>query len=122
MNYYGLSNAEHEVMKLFWSTTEPQILNDVLAYMESQGTIWKQQTAHTVLRKLTEKGALQSEKRGFRRYYSARLSEKEYISRWTNELIRDKYNNSLTSFLLAFTDGKPLSAEQAKELEQFLHK
>ena len=108
MGWHGLSDAEYDLMQLFWDKNEVQTLNDVIAHMQTLGHTWKQQTAHTVLSKLITKGVLHSEKKGFRKYYSRQLSRE-----------RD-YGGSLTGFLTAFTGGKSLTKEEAEELHKFL--
>lgn len=120
MSWYGLSDAEHELMKYFWSSNETRSLNDVIAYMESKNYFWKQQTAHTILSRIIKKGVLQAEKKGHKRFYSSLLSQEEYISQWTKNMLNRNYNGSLTTFLTAFTGGTSLSPEQIQELHDFL--
>lgn len=122
MGWHGLSDAEYDLMQLFWDENagETQTLNDVIAFMETKGHVWKQQTAHTVLTKLIGKGVLQSKKIGFRKYYSIKLTQQEYLSLWTKGMVERDYGGSLTNFLMAFTGGKALSEEEAKELHDFL--
>ena len=120
MGCHGLSDAEYDLMQLFWDKNEVQTLNDVIAHMQTLGHTWKQQTAHTVLSKLITKGVLHSEKKGFRKYYSRQLSREEYLSQWTRGVVERDYGGSLTGFLTAFTGGKSLTKEEAEELHKFL--
>ena len=64
MSWHGLSDAEYDLMQLFWQdgAEDTYTLNEVIAFMETKGHVWKQQTAHTVLTKLIVKGVLQSKK------------------------------------------------------------
>lgn len=120
MGWYGLSDAEYELMQYFWSSSETRSLNEVIDYMKSRNYIWKQQTAHTMLSRLINKGVLQAEKRGYKRFYSSLLSQEEYVSQWTKGMLNKNYDGSLKSFLIAFAGGKSLTTEQVQELHDFL--
>lgn len=122
MSWYGLSDAEYEIMQYIWDSKETKTLHEVMEYMESKNYTWKQQTLHTFLSRLIDKKVLQAEKKGNKRFYSPKLSQEEYVSQWTAGFLDKEYGGSLKKFLLAFTGGKSLSEEQAKELHDFLDK
>ena len=122
MSWHGLSDAEYDLMQLFWQdgAEDTYTLNEVIAFMKTKGHVWKQQTAHTVLTTLIGNGVLQSKKIGFRKFYSIKLTQEEYLSQWTKGMIQQDYGGSLTNFLVAFTGGKALTEKEAKELHDFL--
>lgn len=120
MGWYGLSTVEYKIMQYFWNCGETKTLSEVISYMKTVGYVWKQQTAYTVLAKLINKGVLRSEKKGNKRFYAYQLTQEEYVSQWTQGMLARDYNGSLKNFLIAFTGGKSLTDEQAKELHEFL--
>ena len=120
MTKYNLSDAEYEIMKYIWECDEPASFREILAYTGEIGHTWKKQTVQTFLTRLIGKGALQAERRGNRHYYSPTMTETEYLSEWTKELLNENFEGSLKKFMVAFTGGKTLTESEAKELHDFL--
>lgn len=120
MGWYGLSDAEYATVQLFWSEEGEKTLNEVIAFAETKGYVWKQQTAHTVLTHLIEKGVVHARKKGFRRFYSAAMSREAYVSKWLHKMIDENFNGSLATFLTAFAGEEDLQKKNIDELLGYL--
>lgn len=120
MTRFNLSEAEYEIMEFIWEHDCKMRFSEIMEFTGKQGHEWKKQTVQTYLTRLIEKRALKAEKEGNCRYYYPAMSRQEYISVWTKRFIKESFENSLTEFLSAFTGGKSLTEEEAKELHDFL--
>lgn len=121
MTRFNLSEAEYEIMEFIWENNRKMGFAEIMEFTGSQGHEWKKQTVQTYLTRLIEKRALTAEKEGNRRYYYPAMTRQEYISVWTKRFIKESFDNSLAEFLCAFTGGKSLTEEEAKELHDFLN-
>ena len=117
---YNLSEAEYEIMKFIWEQGDNISFNDIMEYTQKKGHTWKKQTVQTFLTRLIDKGVLKAEKVGNKRYYSPSTTETEHICKWTQEFLKADFGGSLKNFMLAFTGGKSLTEEEARELHEFL--
>lgn len=122
MAKYNLSEAEFEIMEYIWSKGEKLSFSDIMNFTNSKGHTWKKQTVQTFLTRLIEKGALEAERKDNKRYYYSVLRQEEYVSKWTKCLVKKEFGGTLKGFLSAFTGGRKLSEEEAKELHEFLDK
>lgn len=120
MMRFNLSEAEYEIMEFIWEHDRKMSFCEIMEFTSREGHEWKKQTVQTYLTRLIEKRALKAEKEGNRRYYYPAMSKQEFISAWTRRFIEKSFGNSLTDFLSAFTGGKSLTEEEAKELHNFL--
>ena len=114
MKNLSIGDAELEIMKVIWSANEPVTSLDVGEMVEDKG--WKKTTIATFLSRLEKKGALSAEKRGKLYYYTPLLSENEYCSSQTKNLIKNLYNGSVKDFAAAFFKEQQLSKEELQEL------
>lgn len=120
MSKYNLSEAEYEIMEYIWKRNCMLKFSDIMEYLSEKVHEWKKQTVQTFLTRLIEKGVLKAQKEGHCRLYYPAMSEEEYISKWTKNIVKNAFGNSLKEFLVAFTGGKKLTKEEAAELHDFL--
>lgn len=120
MSLYNLSASESEIMQYVWDQDRVVTFREVMANTQLQGHDWKKQTVKTFLTRLIGKGALQMEKKGNKAYYTPAMTEKEYASRWTRKILDDGFDGSLKCFLAAYIGEGALSAEETRELQEFL--
>ena len=120
MSKYNLSEAEYEIMEKIWKSKCMLKFSDKKQYLSEKGHECKKQTVQTFLTRLIEKGVLKAQKEGHCRLYYPAMSEEEYISKWTKNIVKNAFGNSLKEFLVAFTGGKKLTKEEAAELHDFL--
>ncbi len=114
MRNINIGDAELEIMKVIWKSKKPMTSVDIALAVEDRG--WKKTTIATFLTRLTEKGALLSEKQGKLYYYTAVITEKEYKRSQVRNLIKTLYNGSAREFALSFFDEKLLSDKDVEEL------
>ena len=114
MKNINIGDAELEIMKVIWKAKKPMTSVDIGLCVEDKG--WKKTTIATFLTRLTEKGALLSEKQGKLYYYTPAITEKEYKRSQVRNLIKTLYNGSVKEFALSFFDEKLLSDKDIEEL------
>lgn len=79
-----ITDAEWEVMRVVWahgSVTSREIIEILESKMQ-----WKAPTIKTLLGRLVEKGALNTEQEGRKYIYSANIEEKEAVRSFTNDI------------------------------------
>ncbi|MBO5364616.1 MAG: BlaI/MecI/CopY family transcriptional regulator [Clostridia bacterium] len=114
MKNISIGDAELEIMKVVWQAKEPITSLEIGKAVEEKG--WKKTTIATFLTRLTEKGALQAEKRGKLYYYTPGITEKEYRKSQTRNLIKSLYHGSVREFAVALFEEEKLSREEILEL------
>ena len=113
-----ISEAEFEIMKIVWqyapvSTNE---ITDRLMKTTSRGA----KTIQTLIKRLTNKGALTYEKEGRVYVYTPLVKENEYISQQSNSFLRRFYDGDITAMLSAYIKNDRLSAEEIGTLRSIL--
>ncbi len=111
----SIGDAELEIMKVIWGFDTPVTSLEIGKAVEEKG--WKKTTIATFLARLVEKGALTAEKQGKLYYYTPNITEKEYKSSQTKNLIKTLYNGSVKDFAVAFFAEESLSQEDIQELK-----
>ncbi len=114
MKNINIGEAELEIMKVIWKAKKPVTSVEIGLMVEDKG--WKKTTIATFLTRLTEKGALISEKQGKLYYYTPVITEKEYKKSQVKNLIKTLYNGSVREFALSFFEEKMLSDKDIEEL------
>ena len=120
MAKYNLSEAEYEIMEYIWKQNCMLKFSDIMEFLSEKGHEWRKQTVQTFLTRLIEKGVLKAQKDGNYRLYYPAMSEEEYISKWTKNIVKDAFGNSLKEVLFSFTGRKILTKEEAAELHDFI--
>lgn len=114
-----LPDAEFEVMQVIWS--QPACISSLQVFtLLGPKKSWKQQTVLTLLTRLTRKGFLSSEKHKRERYYTALVSQDEYIRMETGYFIKKLHRNSLTGLMNALYANADPNEQDLSELEQWL--
>ena len=113
-----ITEAEWEVMRVVWANTQVTS-KEVISTLEEK-LDWKQATTKTLLGRLVEKGALNTEQEGRKYIYSANIEEKEAIRSFTNHIFdricRKKVGNVIESIIKDHT----LSFDDIQRLEEIL--
>ena len=100
-----IGEVQERFANLVWDN-EP-IPSGQLVKLCEQVFQWKKPTTYTVLRKLCEKGLFQN----VNGVVSSVMSREEFAS-----------HGSLPAFVAAFTAQKPLSAQEAEEIQEMISK
>lgn len=77
---------------------------------------WKKSTTYTVLKKLCEKGLFKNDGGLVR----ALVTKEEYNSRRSLNFVDETFSGSLPAFIAAFMNGKPISDEEANEIQHMI--
>lgn len=116
-----LPDAEFTVMKAIWSLEDPVTTLMINEHLSSD-IHWKPQTLLTILARLTEKGFLDSERRGRERCYSTLISEEEYLRIETGSFLSRYSGNSVGHLVKALCAETDLSSDDISELKEWLSK
>ena len=116
MEPYKLFDAEYRFMNILWEL-EP-VNSTQLCRVCQQRLGWKKPTTYTVLRKLCEKGLFQN----VNGVVSSVMSREEFASRRSEQFVDNAFHGSLPAFVAAFTAQKPLSAQEAEEIQEMISK
>jgi BlaI family penicillinase repressor len=113
-----ISEAEWEVMKLFWPKTHltaPEVIEKL-----KDRTAWHPPTIKTLLNRLLKKGALGYVKEGRSYRYYARVQEQKCLRAETESFLTRFFGGSLTPMLAHFIDERSLSAKEIAQLRRLL--
>lgn len=77
---------------------------------------WKKPTTYTVLRKLCEKGLF----RNVNGTVCSVMSRDDFHAARSEQFVADTYGGSLPAFIAAFTSRKPLTREEADEIQRMI--
>ncbi|MGY1423375.1 BlaI/MecI/CopY family transcriptional regulator [Bacillus cereus] len=117
-----VSEAELEVMKVFWNTTPPLSAKEVIEYLEKQND-WSPKTIRTLLNRLVQKNALSCNQQNKRMYaYTPLISQENYLEIETQSFLKRFYGTALKPLLVNFIKEEKLSSEEIHELKQILDK
>ena len=109
-----ITDSELEVMKLLWCAKDALPVTAIREHLqESKG--WEPATIKTLISRLVAKGALRQEKRNVY-YYSPAISEKEYSSWATKDLITRIFNGKARDLVASLVNSDGLSQEDLAEL------
>ena len=103
-----IGEVQERFANLVWDN-EP-IPSGQLVKLCEQVFQWKKPTTYTVLRKLCEKGLFQN----VNGVVSSVMRREEFAD--------NAFHGSLPAFVAAFTAQKPLSAQEAEEIQQMIDK
>ena len=81
---------------------------------------WTKQTINTFIKRLKDKGLINTHNNIKKRIYYPSLSYTEYKQGEAKELINELYGGSMYTFLSAFSGGQKLDENTANELRKIL--
>lgn len=110
----NISDSELKLMEIIWSN-EP-VKSGELVKIAFDELGWKKSTVYTVIKKLTEKGAVKSENT----VISSLCRREDVLGEKSERLIKKGYGGSLPVFLTAFLSREKLTREQAEELKKLI--
>ena len=109
-----ISDSELEVMRVLWRAGDALPVTDIRESLQkSRG--WEATTVKTLVARLVTKGVLKQEKRGVF-YYSPLVSEEEYNSWATHDLISRVYHGSARDLVAALVRSDGLTKADIDEL------
>ena len=111
-----ITGSELEVMKLLWRAEDALSVTEIREKLQaSKG--WEPATIKTLISRLVTKGAVRQEKRKVF-YYSPLISEREYSSWATKDLISRLFNGRVQDLVAALVNSDGLTQDDLDELRQ----
>jgi len=81
---------------------------------------WKPKTIHTLIARLTQKGALLAEKKGREYVFKPRVSERSCRLAASRSFLARVFDGEIAPFLACFLENRKLSRKQIDELKAIL--
>jgi len=106
--------SEYRFCQILWAH-EP-IKSMELAKLCNEKLGWSKTTTYTVIKRLSERGAIRNENA----VVSSLVSQDEVQTAEIDELVEKKFDGSLPAFVAAFTRHHPLSAEEIDAVQAMI--
>ena len=113
-----ITDAEWEVMRVVWahgSVTSREIIENLESKMQ-----WKAPTIKTLIGRLVEKGALNTEQEGRKYIYSANIEEREAVGSFTNDIFDRICRKNVGNVIESIIKDHTLSFDDIQRLEEIL--
>ena len=114
MEEFRLCNSDYRFMMLVWE--HAPIGSGELVKLCAEKLGWKKSTTYTVIKRLTERGVVQTEDA----VVTALVSRDQVQRAESRAFVERNFSGSLPGFLNAFVGGRGLSAEEADELRRMI--
>lgn len=120
-SFKRLPDAELEIMLILWDAGQPVSR----AYIDEQlqgKKDWAVTTVLKLLSRLIDRGFVLVERQGQGKmnFYSAAISEHEYLEYESKSMLQKLYGNSVKSLIASLYNGKAIDDKDIKELRLFL--
>jgi BlaI family transcriptional regulator, penicillinase repressor len=113
----NLSNNEEQLMNMIWSKGKVFMKDLLEAFPEPKPAVT---TVATLLKRLTDKGAIGYTVYGNSREYYALIQKKSYFSTKVNELVKNFFNDSPSQFASFFTQETDMSQKELESLKKII--
>ena len=107
-------DSELRFCEILWE--HQPVRSSELAHLCAEKLGWKQSTTYTVIKRLTERGVVQTEDA----VVTALVSRDQVQRAESRAFVERNFSGSLPGFLNAFVGGRGLSAEEADELRRMI--
>ena len=114
-----LPDGEFTILKVIWQLPNPTTSAQIMEKL-GEDNHWKPQTLLTVLARLTEKGFLESVRKGRERQYTAIISEDEYLEVETSDFLKRYSGHSMGGLVKTLFSSNSLSDRELDELRSLL--
>ena len=114
-----LPDGEFTILKVIWQLPNPTTSAQIMEKL-GEDNHWKPQTLLTVLARLTEKGFLESVRKGRERQYTAIISEDEYLEVETSDFLKRYSGHSMGGLVKTLFSSNSLSYNELDELRSLL--
>lgn len=109
-----ISEAEAEIMRVIWEHDGPVTYSYIRTILTQQEG-WESPTINTLVNRLVKKGILTQEKKEVY-YYTALISEKEYMQAKTESFIQKVYAGNVKGLMSALITYSDITQEDLQEL------
>lgn len=107
-------DSELRFCEILWE--HQPVRSSELAHLCAEKLGWKKSTTYTVIKRLTERGVVQTEDT----VVTALVSRDQVQRAESRAFVERNFSGSLPGFLNAFVGGRGLSAEEADELRRMI--
>jgi len=114
----NISDAEWEIMKILW-TGSPKTANEIVQALEGSRD-WNPKTVRTLIKRLTEKNAVDYNVEGRVYSYYPKVQEEECVKSETSSFLKRVYGGTLRPMLAHFLKDEKLTKEDIDELRKIL--
>ena len=115
-----LPDGEFTLLKVIWQLPTPTTSASIMEKLGPDNH-WKPQTLLTVLARLTEKGFLESVRKGRERQYTALISEDEYLEVEASDFLKRHSGHSMGGFVKTLFSSNSFSENELDELRSLLN-
>jgi BlaI family penicillinase repressor len=116
----SITDAEWNVMRIVWERGTATA-NEVVQALEG-AMHWKPKTIHTLLRRLTDKGALDYDKNGREFVFRPLVSERDCQLAESRSFLDRVFGGGVAPMVAAFVEQERLTPEEIAELKRILGK
>lgn len=107
-------DSEYRFCQILWDH-EP-VSSGELVRLCAQELNWKKSTTYTVIKRLAERGVLQTE----HAVVSSLISREQVQQQESRDFVQRTFGGSLPGFLAAFTGGRRLTEDEAEQLRRII--
>lgn len=107
-------DSEYRFCQILWDH-EP-VSSGELVRLCAQELNWKKSTTYTVIKRLAERGVLRTE----HTVVSSLVSRQQVQQQQSRAFVQRTFGGSLPGFLAAFTGGRRLTQEEARQLRRLI--
>lgn len=116
-----ISEAESQVMEVFWRAEGSLSADDVVAAMDNDRD-WSAGTIRTFLTRLLKKKALTATPDGRRYLYRPLIRREDYVHEQSRKLIDRLFGGRIAPFVTQFSERQGLSREEVEELKRLIER
>ena len=114
-----VTEAEWKIIECLWDHA-PQTMGEITATLEP-ATGWTRQTVITLLKRMTEKGAVSMDDSGRAKKYTPLITREEASSEETHKLLNHVFRGKASLLVNQLVDNGHLSTEDLQEILNALH-
>ena len=114
-----VTEAEWKIMECLWDHA-PQTMGEITATLEP-ATGWTRQTVITLLKRMTDKGAVSMDDSGRAKKYTPLITREEASAEETHKLLNHVFRGKASLLVNQLVDNGHLSAEDLQEILNALH-
>lgn len=106
--------SEYHFCEILWEN-EP-VSSSELVRLCNEKLEWKKSTTYTVIRRLSERGVIQSENA----IVTSLISKEQVQAAESMEVVEKSFSGSLPNFIAAFTRTKTLTRKEVDEIQKII--
>lgn len=114
-----LPETEFEIMQVIWQKKDTMSTSQIKDVLD-QSRPWNVSALQTLLNRLIDRGFLSSYKEGKNRYYTALVTEEDYLGFENSLFLRKVNHNSLTKLVASLYQSQSITDKDLDDLARFI--